>query len=181
MEKLETERLILRPFVLDDLDDFYDYCRLATVGPNAGWAVHDNKENSLKVLAGFVDKGDVLAVCLKEEAGKVIGSVGLHLKTDATGSNYYEIGYVLSTPYEGRGIMTEAVRSVLNHAFLDLHIPKIYVCHFIENQKSRRVIEKCGFTFIDYIEYDTVSYGKKLSKLYHLTKDEFMRNMEDKK
>jgi len=181
MEQLETERLILRPFVLEDIDDFYEYCSQETVGPNAGWAKHDSKEHSLKILSGFVEKGDVLAVCLKSVANKVVGSVGLHEKTDESGANYYEIGYVLSTLFEGKGIMTEAVKRVLEYAFTDLKVPRIYVCHFIENNRSRRVIEKCGFTFIDFIEYQTVSYGKKLSRLYHLDKDDFMRNMEEKK
>ena len=48
MKTLETERLILRPFILDDLDDFFEYCSLETVGPNAGWAVHKDKEFSKK-------------------------------------------------------------------------------------------------------------------------------------
>lgn len=179
MERLETERLILRPFVMEDIDDFYEYCQMDTVGPNAGRAVHDSKEHSLKILGGFLEKGDVLAVYLKTE-NKVIGSVGLHKKTTEEGDYYYEIGYVLSTLFEGHGYMTEAVKRVLKYAFIDLDIKKIYVCHFVENKKSRRVIEKCGFEYLQYIDYETVNFGKRLSKLYHLTKDEFIKHMEDK-
>ncbi len=180
MKELETERLVLRPFISSDLDDFYEYCRMETVGPNAGWAVHQNKEHSQNILNGFIEKGDVLAVCLKNN-GKVIGSVGLHEKETETGDKHYEIGYVLSTPYEGQGYMTEAVKKVLENAFLERNIPEIFVCHFVENRKSRRVVEKCGFEYLRYIEYQTLNYGKRLSKFYHLTKDEFIKQMEEKK
>ena len=53
MKRLVTERLILRPFTFDDLDDFYEYCSLKTVGPNAGWKVHENKDEFLIPFTGL--------------------------------------------------------------------------------------------------------------------------------
>ncbi|HOO44140.1 MAG TPA: GNAT family N-acetyltransferase [Bacillota bacterium] len=174
MKTLETERLILRPFKKSDLDDFYEYCRMDTVGPNAGWSAHTCKDHSLKIIENFIEKDDVLALYHKTDK-KVIGSIGLHKKETIEGSLYYELGYVLSTDYEGKGIMTEAVRRVLDHAFLELMIDEIYVCHFIENHKSQRVIEKCGFDYLQSIEYETVDFGKKKSSLYHLTKNKYLK------
>lgn len=46
---LDTERLILRPFKLDDLDDFYNYAKVFGVGEKAGWPYHRNKDESLKI------------------------------------------------------------------------------------------------------------------------------------
>ncbi len=174
MKTLETDRLILRPFVLEDLDDFYEYCSLKTVGPNAGWAVHENKEHSKKIIMNFIEKQDVLALSLKENR-KVIGSVGLHKKMAEDNKEYYEIGYVLSTPYEGRGLMTEAVKRVVKHAFLDLGIEMLYVCHFLENHKSRRVVEKCHFEYLYDIQYETINFGTKESRLYHLKKEQYLK------
>ncbi len=174
MKTLETERLILRPFVLDDIEDFFEYCQMKTVGPKAGWAVHDDKAFSRKIIEGFIEKGDVLAVFLKTES-KVIGSVGLHKKTDKLGNILYEIGYVLSTPYEGKGLMTEAVKKVNEHAFLELNLDEIIVCHFLENDKSRRVIEKCNFEYIKNISYETLNFGPKESKLYSIKRVDYIK------
>ncbi|XMB71950.1 GNAT family N-acetyltransferase [Mycoplasmatota bacterium WC30] len=180
MKTLITERLILRPFVLEDVDDFYDYCKLDTVGPNAGWAVHTDKEISLKIIKGFIEKGDVLAIFHKEDK-KVIGSVGLHKKMDIEGNIMYEIGYVLSTPYEGKGYMTETVKRVLKYGFLELDIAEIFVCHFIQNIKSKRVIQKCNFIYQKDIEYQTANYGLKQSRFYSLKKEEYIKKMEETK
>ncbi|MBN2541019.1 MAG: GNAT family N-acetyltransferase [Bacilli bacterium] len=180
MKTLETERLILRPFKLSDLDDFFEYCSLETVGPNAGWSVHKNKEESKTIIEGFIKKGDVLALVDRFD-NKVIGSVGLHQKPDEFGNMQTEIGYVLSTPYEGRGLMTEAVRRVLEHAFLELDIDLIHVYHFKENKKSRRVIEKCYFTYVGETVYQTVSFGKKESLAYQLKKEEYLKLREELK
>ncbi len=177
MKRLETKRLILRPFTVDDLDDFFEYCSLETVGPNAGWKVHENIDESYQVLKGFLEKKDVLAVYHRDDH-KVIGSVGLHQKIDLLGNHYYEIGYVLSTPYEGQGLMTEAVKRVIQHAFVNLKIDRLFVCHFIENEKSRRVIEKCGFKYVKNIQYETANFGLKESRYYELFKDNY-KKMED--
>lgn len=177
MKTLETKRLILRPFELDDLDDFYEYCSLSTVGPNAGWKVHESKEESLKILEGFLEKKDVLALFHKEDK-KVIGSIGLHQRVDLEGNEHYEIGYVLSTPYEGQGFMTEAVKCMIRHAFMDLKLERLIVYHFLENDKSRRVIEKCGFRFVKNTLYQSANFGLKESRYYELFRDEYI-NMEE--
>ncbi len=179
MKTLETERLILRPFSIDDLEDFFEYCSLETVGPNAGWSVHKNREESKAIIEKFIEKDDVLALYHKHDK-KVIGSVGLHYKETESAGSYYEIGYVLSTPYEGRGLMTEACKEVIKYAFLVLEIPEIYVCHFLNNDKSRRVIEKCNFDYLCLVEYETVNFGKKKSKAYKLTRDRYIKNIEER-
>lgn len=179
MKTLETERLILRPFEETDLDDFYEYCKLETVGPNAGWEVHTNKEFSLKIIQGFIAKGDVLAIVLKEN-NKVIGSVGLHFRENDSNEKEYELGYVLSTPYEGKGLMTEATKRVIKYAFLEKNIEKLMACHFVENDKSRRVIEKNGFKYTRDGVYKTINFGLKNSRYYYLTKEDYI-NMEGTK
>jgi len=178
MKQLETDRLILRDFCKEDLDDFYNYCKLKTVGPNAGWKPHTDKEESRVILKSFIEKGDVYAVVSKKE-NIVIGSVGLHKKIDLKGKIHYEIGYVLSTHYEGKGLMTEAVKRVLRHAFLELELEDIMVCHFIENEKSKRVIDKCGFTFTSIGPHKTIHFGVKKSKYYSLRREDYIKLLED--
>ncbi len=180
MKTLSTKRLLLRPFKVTDLEDFFAYCSLPTVGPMAGWAVHTDKMFSLKIIESFIEKEDVLALYHRADQ-KVIGSVGLHAKYDESGNLYYEIGYVLSTPYEGQGLMTEAVQEVIRHAFMDLNIEQLFVCHFVENHKSRRVIEKCGFSYTHESDYQTRDFGNRRSRYYQLRKTDYIQNREDLK
>lgn len=48
--KLETERLILRPWEITDLDDFFEYASINGVGEKAGWEYHKSKDESLEIL-----------------------------------------------------------------------------------------------------------------------------------
>jgi pepF/M3 family oligoendopeptidase len=172
MKRIETKRLFLRPWTLEDAQDLFEYAKLKTVGPNAGWKPHQSLEESTTIIRRFIESNDVWAIELVEEH-KVIGSIGLHQKTDIQGKVGYELGYVLSTPYEGNGFMFEAVQAVLKHAFLELKIPEIRVYHFVDNQRSKKVIERAGFQFEKEIEYTTHDEGVKHSYGYRLSKEQF--------
>lgn len=144
--ELQTERLLLRPFRESDLHDFHHYCRHPEVGPNAGWKPHESLEESQKVLDIFINGEDTIwAVTLRGE-DKPIGSVGLHRDERRPGvPNCLMLGYALSAEHWGKGLMTEAAGAVIDFAFTDKSLALLSVYHFAGNQRSRRVIEKCGF------------------------------------
>jgi len=176
MKTLETERLILRSWQESDLEDFYEYASVEGVGEMAGWPHHENIDVSKTILNCFIDKGDVYAVLLKEQ-NKVIGSVGVHNQTK---DPHYkadiqrEIGYVLSKAYWGRGIMTEAVREVIKHAFEEIHVDVLWCAHSFVNLQSKRVIEKSGFRFYSNGFYE--AEAKSLSfdgKVHVMTKEDY--------
>ena len=50
MEQFETQRLRLRPWRKEDLEDFHRYCKDPEVGPNAGWKPHESLEESWSIL-----------------------------------------------------------------------------------------------------------------------------------
>ena len=50
MQRLETERLVLRDWSINDARDLYEYAKSPNVGPNAGWKPHDNIEESLGII-----------------------------------------------------------------------------------------------------------------------------------
>lgn len=54
--RIETERLILRPWQDSDLDDFYAYASVEGVGEMAGWSHHTSKEESRKILTMFQEE-----------------------------------------------------------------------------------------------------------------------------
>lgn len=145
MKRLETPRLILRDWTEDDAEDLYRYAADPEVGPAAGWKPHENVEESRKIAEMFIREGDVWA--LEEKAsGRVIGSLGLHKDEKRPGvPGVKMVGYVLAKDSWGQGRMTEAVKEVMRYAFEEEELRMLTVYHFPWNDRSRRVIEKCGF------------------------------------
>lgn len=176
METLKTERLLLRPWRESDAEDFFEYARDPEVGPNAGWKPHESLEESRKILRSFIEGGEVRALEWKE-SGKVIGSLGLHgdrIFPERKDSGK-ELGYVLSREYWGRGLMTEAVKGVLPFVFEEKRLDYLSVAHFAWNMRSKRVIEKCGFRYIETKKGTFTDYrGEKLDEVcYLLTREDY--------
>lgn len=157
MKTLETERLILRPWKIEDVDDFYEYAKKTNVGPSAGWEPHKDKEVSLKILQSFIKKDEVRAIVYKEN-DKVIGSLGVHNDKKREGIRAKMIGYVLSDTYLGRGLMPEAVKEVIKHLFEEENTDIISCYHYPFNIQSKRVIEKCGFKYEGTLRLANVIY-----------------------
>ena len=176
MEALKTERLFLRPWRESDAEDFFEYARDPEVGPNAGWKPHESLEESRNILRSFIEGGEVRALEWKE-SGKVIGSLGLHgdrIFPERKDSGK-ELGYVLSREYWGRGLMTEAVKGVLPFVFEEKRLDYLSVAHFAWNMRSKRVIEKCGFRYIETKKDTFTDYrGEKLDEVcYLLTREDY--------
>lgn len=162
---LESLRLILREFNLNDLDDFFDYASVPGVGEMAGWPHHENKDKSLEILKKFIEEKKTFAIVYKEN-NKVIGSLGVERYNleEKLGEffNYQgrEIGYVLAKDYWGKGLMPEAVKLVIDYLFNELHYDFLLCGYYDFNSQSRRVQEKCGFIPYRKLVFET-RMGKK--------------------
>ncbi len=165
---LYTDRLILRPWTMDDLDDFYAYASVDGVGQMAGWMPHRSRDESRAILVKFIAGNNIFALEHREDR-RVIGSLGLHgtrFQNLPPKENPYaekrtvEIGYVLSKAYWGQGLMPEAVRRVQKYLFEDMAADIVFVSHYDFNTQSRRVIEKCGFVFFGEEEHFSRQIGK---------------------
>ena len=156
--RLETPRLLLRPWNEDDLNDFYAYAKVDGVGQMAGWNPHKDLAESRRILAMFIEEDKTLCIQDKE-TGKAIGSIGLeylaHLGPELDPLRGREIGYVLSKDFWGRGLMPEAVRAVIDYCFGTLHYDFLTCGYFQWNSQSRRVNEKLGFQFYKEIPFET--------------------------
>lgn len=147
---IETERLVLRPFKWDDLDDFFGYASVDGVGEMAGWPHHENKDKSKEILTRFIDEDKTFALVLKE-TGRVVGSLGVEFYgaedklTEFDGYKGREIGYVLAKDQWGKGLMAEAVSAVINHLFDEMDLDFLTCGYYDFNNQSKRVQEKCGF------------------------------------
>lgn len=146
---LSTERLILRPFVPDDIEDFYEYASVPGVGEMAGWRHHSDRQESERILAMFINEKKTFAVCIN---GKVIGSIGI----EQYNTGYFpefealkarELGFVLSKDYWGRGLMPEAAGAVIRYCFDTLGLDLLICGHYSFNNQSKRAQEKMGFHF----------------------------------
>ncbi|MGI5898321.1 MAG: GNAT family N-acetyltransferase [Christensenellales bacterium] len=145
MKELYTKRLILRPWREGDAEDMYEYAKDPLVGPNAGWAPHGCLELTRQILKRFIEDDDTWAVALKE-GGKVIGSVGIHKDSSRPYEGARMLGYVLNPSYWGKGYIPEACEAVISFAFEEMGLEILAVYHFDFNERSKRVIEKTGFT-----------------------------------
>lgn len=144
---LKTQRLMLRPWLESDAEDLYEYAKDPLVGPPAGWPPHTSVEESRELIRNVLIAPENYAVCFN---GKVIGSVGLKLKgyTDMTDrEDECELGYWIGRPYWGQGLIPEASRELLRHAFEDLHMRAVWCGYYDGNEKSRRVQQKLGFVY----------------------------------
>lgn len=168
--RIETQRLIIRPWQESDLDDLYEYASVPGVGEMAGWCHHKSREESRQILDMFIRNRKTLALELKEN-GKAIGSLGIEeMRPDPEGPDKQgrEIGYVLSKDYWGRGLMPEAVGAVIDYCFNVLSYDYLTCGHFLRNNQSRRVVEKCGLRYFGESEFETRYDTVEVSRNYVL-------------
>ena len=145
--RLETERLQLRPWAESDAAECFRYASDPRVGPVAGWPAHADVEESRRVIREVLSVPETYAIVWKQ-TGLPVGCVGLNFQTKAApGADEAELGYWLGVPWWGLGIMPEAARALLRHAFENLGLARVWCCYFDGNEKSRRVQEKLGFRY----------------------------------
>src|SRR5882672_4185217 len=138
MSKLETERLLLRPFRNPDANEF---ARLS-----GDWAVASMTSDipypfSPAQAVGWLKpaRGEVRFGIERE--GRLIGGVGYYRRP----SGIAELGFWIGRPWWGHGFATEASRAVVRHGFANPRLPAFSSAHFADNLASARVLAKLGF------------------------------------
>jgi len=175
MKTLETKRLILRPLKLEDAEDLFNYAKKPNIGPMAGWLPHQTIDDTIKILKLLVTEGEVWAITIKPN-DVIVGTIGLHVRnfTNAV-EDRREIGYVLDDLYWGHGYTPEAVKAVIEFAFMDEDMNEIVCGHLESNYQSKRVIEKCGFHYTHDELRDHYDGTKVNVKMYVYTKKMFLK------
>lgn len=179
--QLETERLILRPWQVQDAPELYRLACDPMVGPAAGWPAHTSVDNSREIIQTVLSKPETYAVVLKK-TGLPAGSIGI-FPTDAQfGANGEpELGYWIGREFWGQGLIPEAMRALLARCFDALNAQRVWCSHFDGNDKSRRVQEKCGFLY-HHTERDTrwlAASGKQILHYNCLTRARFTAGCAD--
>lgn len=137
MKTITTERLLLRSIKLNDLEDFFECWKNPNVGPKAGWEPITDKNCLKEILQKLIDDDQDWAVVYKD-SNKVIGSIGLHPDRKRGDVNARMLIYDLSEEFWNKGLMTEAVKRVIQFAFEEMKLDVLSVYHypFIKHQKE---------------------------------------------
>ncbi|WP_055427173.1 GNAT family N-acetyltransferase [Bifidobacterium aesculapii] len=164
-ETIETARLLLRPWKVDDMAEATSLFRYASdpgIGLLCGWPPHTSVEGSLNDIRNILAVENNWAITIKKNGDEPVGSIALkpvsHYTIDPVeandalrerygkylGGNALELGYWIGRPFWGRGFMTEALNAVLGYAFDTLHKDAVWGGHYRENTQSGRVMAKCG-------------------------------------
>lgn len=146
---LRTERLILRKMKPSDYIDMYEYASDERVTKYLLWNPHEDisvTRDYLKYIQTRYRTGDFYDwAVIDNETKRMIGTCGFS-KLDFQ-NNSAEVGYVLNPTFWGKGIAVEAVLAALEFAFETLRVKRVEAKYIVGNEKSRRVMEKCGMTF----------------------------------
>ena len=146
---LVTSRLILRGLEPEDETAIFPYASDPQVTAFMLWDTHRSIEDTRMFLHEFIAANyrmGVLdyALCLREQPGRVIGSMGIYLRS--TQHQTAEIGYILSNQHWGKGLVPEAGRKLIDHVFRTTQVHRISAPIFAENTKSRHAASKMGMT-----------------------------------
>lgn len=150
--ELETKRLFLRRFVVEDAKAMFENwasdsenVRYVTWDPHPNpqvtqasierWLLHYQEENSYK-----------WAICKKENPKQVIGDISV-VSQDSQ-KEMCEAGYILGKNFWGQGIMTEALRAVLHFLLLEVGFKEVQAKYVSLNPASGRVMEKAGMHYL---------------------------------
>ena len=153
---IETSNLTLRHWKESDAKCLYHFARNPNVGPIAGWPPHESIDYSLNVIKTIFVRKECYAVVYDEIP---IGCAELLIHPDGNhwwGEGSAELGYWIGEEYQKRGFATEASQALIERAFGELNIERIFATFKKENAASRRVLEKLGFRFYD--ELNNIDY-----------------------
>ena len=171
---IKTERLILRPFSVDDYKDMYkNWASDDKVAHYLTWHAHESEQVTKDLLKEWVaqyDNNSFYNWCVEFE-GEAIGNVAVVRFDEETKTA--KTAYCIGVDFWGKGIVTEAYKAVLKFLFLEVGIEKISTCHDLRNIGSGRVMEKCGLKEVR-VEPDTVKGENVTISIKEITKDEFL-------
>ena len=151
---LETERLILRPFKLNDLNSIYANCwsnydvwkwtnyeQMSCVED----VIHKAKMFTEKWLNAYNDPKRYSWAIVVKETNEVIGRYfGMNLDDDL---NEIELTYEIGQKWWNKGIVTEATKRIIKFFFEEVGINRLYAYHAKDNIPSGKVMQKCGMQY----------------------------------
>ena len=150
-QKIETERLILRQFTVDDAQAMYEnWASDPEVTKYLTWPMHTSVGVSKAVLEDWAesygqDNYYQWAIVLKEHGSDPIGSISaVHMNDDA---DVVHIGYCIGQKWWHQGITSEALKAVMDFFFDEVGANRVEARHDPRNPHSGMVMQKCGMKY----------------------------------
>ncbi len=152
MPTIDCGDFILRQIQYEDFNDMFEYGSNKENVKFLGWGPYDSIEDAIwsieNCFLNRLEKGLPVGYAIVwKDNNKMIGTCDIH--TWNKERNFAEIGYVINKNYWNRGIATKACKVVIEYAFNELGVSRIEIAHHRGNIASKRVIEKCGFEYLD--------------------------------
>jgi len=174
---IETQRLMLRKFILNDADDMYgNWANDDEVTKHLTWPTHTDVEVTKKVLNQWIieyedDTNYQWGIELKENK-EVIGSIGVVNSNNSIDS--IELGYCIGRKYWNHGITCEALAALIKFFFEEVEVKRIEARHDSNNPNSGKVMMKCGLKYEGKrIKADKNNSGICDISLYGMTVDDY--------
>nr|WP_321405356.1 GNAT family protein [uncultured Carboxylicivirga sp.] len=135
----------IRPWNESDLPSLVKYANNPIVAQYlTNQFPHPYTEEDGKAFIEFSRKDDPIHIFAIEIDGEAIGGIGIHPKEDIHFKNA-ELGYWIGEPFWGKGIATFALKHIVDFAFENYDINRLYASAFGPNKGSQRVLEKSNF------------------------------------
>lgn len=152
---------------MDDLDSLVKYADNFNIARNmADVFPHPytlEKGIAFIQMATKATPPNILAI---EVNGEAAGGIGIHPQQDIYRKNA-EMGYWLAEPYWGNGIITAAIRQMMDYGFANWDITRIFARPFGYNIGSQRALEKAGFVLEAKLEKTFYKNGKYQDELIY--------------
>lgn len=178
LPELETDRLLLRKLRMTDAQDMYEYSRDPEVAKHVLWDAHQSVGDSKGYLRYAIrqyrqDLPASWGIELKETQS-LIGTIGfMWINRD---HNSAEVGYSLAREQWNKGIMSEALATVLEEGFMDLGLHRIEAQHEVDNPASGRVMAKCGMLYEGCVRGRLYNKGRYVDvALYAILRDDYLK------
>lgn len=135
----------IRPWSLSDLDSLVLYANNWNVAKNlTDKFPHPYTEADGRSFIEFANKDNPVHIFAIDINGEAVGGIGIHPQDDIFKRNA-ELGYWLGEPFWGQGIITSAVKQMVDFAFKTYDIDRVFARPFGTNLASQKVLEKAGF------------------------------------
>ena len=149
---LETDRLILRQFTIDDAELMHkNWAFDSEVTKYLTWEPHQNFEVTQAILTDWCshykeDSYYQWAITLKENPHEAIGSIGVVKQIDDVIMSAH-IGYCIGKTWWHLGITSEALARIMGFFFDEVGLNRIESLHDVNNPRSGSVMKKCGMKY----------------------------------
>jgi ribosomal-protein-alanine N-acetyltransferase len=178
-KRMETERLILRPFTREDAQAMFDnWANDPEVTKYLTWPAHDSLGVTQWVLNEWVqgyEKPDFYQwAIVPKDYGQPVGCISVVEKRDDV--QWMEIGYCMGKQWWGKGIMPETLKAVMTYLFEEVGVLRLQACHDVRNPNSGAVMRKCGMTYEGTLrQYTRNNQGICDVSVYSILKAEYDR------